>query len=70
VISGILQIKQPLTSQPKSITRNFRLLLFPEMYAEQYYRIVFGRLLFWMMIFLFGIYLFMLGKHVIESWLL
>ncbi len=68
VASGILQIQQIVATQPKSIIRNFRLLLFPEMYAEHYYRIVFGRLLFWMMIFLFGTYLFILGKHGIESW--
>jgi len=38
------------------------------MYAENYYRIVFGRLLFWMMIFLIATYLFMLGKHGIDIW--
>lgn len=68
VTAGISQIQRTVASQPKNITRNFRLLLFPEMYAENYYRIVFGRLLFWMMVFLFGTYLFVLGKHGLDSW--
>jgi hypothetical protein len=68
VTAGILQIQQTIASQPKSIIRNCRLLLFPEMNAEKYYRIVFGRLVFWMIVFLFGTYLFILGKHGIESW--
>jgi len=38
VASGILQIQQIIATQPKSIIRNFRLLLFPEMDAEDYYR--------------------------------
>jgi hypothetical protein len=68
VADGILKIEQIVASQPKSVIRNFRLLLFPEMYADNYYRIVFGRLLFWMMIFIMATYLFMLGKRGIESW--
>ncbi len=68
VADGILKIQQTVASQPKTVTRNFWLLLFPEMYAENYYRIVFGRLLGWMMIFLLATYLFMLGKQGVESW--
>jgi hypothetical protein len=60
-IGGIIE------EQPKSITRNFRILLFPEHDAREYYRIVFGRLLFWMMIFLIATYLFLLGKQLIDS---
>lgn len=68
VADGILKIQQTVAGQPKSITRNFRLLLFPEMYAENYYRIVFGRLLFWMIMLLLATYLFVMGKQGIESW--
>jgi hypothetical protein len=67
VADGILKIHETVAGQPKTVTRNFRLLLFPEMYAESY-RIVFGRLLFWMMISLIATFLFMLGKQGIESW--
>lgn len=68
VADGILKIQETVAGQPKTVTRNFRLLLFPEMYAESYYRIVFGRLLFWMMIFTFATYLFLLGKQGINGW--
>ncbi len=68
IADGILKIHQIVDDQPKTVTRNFRLLLFPEMYAESYYRIVFGRLLFWMTIFLVATYLFMLGKQGINGW--
>ncbi len=68
ISTGIRQIQQTVEAQPKNIVRQFRFLLFPEQLAEQYYRIVFGRLLFWMMIFLLATYLFVLGKQGIQSW--
>lgn len=67
VETGITQMKKIVEDQPKNVVRQFRLLLFPEMYADNYYRIVFGRLLFWMMIFIVATYLFMLSKQVIEG---
>jgi hypothetical protein len=67
VADGVLRIREMVGSQPKNVTRNFRLLLFPEAYAETYYRIVFGRLLFWMMIFVLTTYMFKLGAQAIES---
>ena len=68
VSTGIRQIQEIVEAQPKNAVRQFRFLLFPEQFAEQYYRIVFGRLLFWMMIFLLSTYLFALGRQGIQSW--
>jgi len=68
VADGISKIQETVAGQPKTVTRNFRLLLFPEMYAESYYRIVFGRLLFWMIIFLMATYLFVLGEQGVDGW--
>jgi len=65
--NGIDQINNTIETQPKSVIRQFRFLLFPEHYAEQYYRIVFGRLLFWMIIFLIATYLFSLSRHLINT---
>ncbi len=62
----VAQVEGTIMAQPKSINRRF--LLFPEHNAAEYYRIVFGRLLFWMMIFLIATYLFALGKQFIENW--
>ncbi|MCW3081704.1 hypothetical protein [Segetibacter sp.] len=67
VNEGILRLEGIIQAQPKSITRQYRLLLFPEHYASEYYRIVFGKLLFWMMVFLTATYLFSLGKQLINS---
>lgn len=68
VLTGIQQIQQTVEAQPKNIIRQFRFQLFPEQFADQYYRIVFGRLLFWMMIFLIITYMYILGKQGINSW--
>ncbi len=39
------KIKNTIEAQPKSITRQFRILPFPEHGAREYYGLVFGRLL-------------------------
>lgn len=68
VENGINRMEEIVSQQPKTVVRQYRFLLFPEMYADNYYRIVFGRLLFWMMTLLMATFLFMLGKQSIESW--
>lgn len=60
------KINNTIESQPKSITRQFRILLFPEHGAREYYGLVFGRLLMWMFFILIATYLFMLGKEYIQ----
>jgi hypothetical protein len=57
------KIKSAIEEQPKSVIRQFRILLFPEYGATEYYKLVFGRILFWMLIFLVATYLFTLGKQ-------
>ncbi len=63
------KVKTTIEAQPKSIIREFRVLLFPECNAAEYYKIVFGRLLFWMMVFLSVTYLFVLSKGFIEGYI-
>jgi hypothetical protein len=46
---GITRIEQLVTAQPKNYIRQLRILLFPEQNAYEYYRIVFGRLLLWLL---------------------
>jgi hypothetical protein len=67
VNESVLRLRDIIEKQPKSITRQFRILLFPEDGTREYYRIVFGHLLFWMMIFLIATYLFSLGKQFIDD---
>lgn len=66
--SGIKNIVKIVREQPKSITRKIQILFFPETGAKEYYRLVFGRLLFWMMMILLATYMFSLGKQFIDSW--
>jgi hypothetical protein len=65
---GILRLGVIIEQQPKSITRHFKFQLFPEYDAPEYYKMVFGRLLFWMMIFVIATYLFALGKQLVEGY--
>ena len=68
ITKELAHIKALVEAKPKSVTREFRVLLFPEDNASEYYRIVFGRLIFWMMILVIATYLFALGKeYVVEN---
>ena len=64
--SGLNEIKSTIEAQPKSITKEFRVLLFPEYNAMEYYKLVFSRGLFWMLMFLIATYLYFLGRLYIE----
>jgi hypothetical protein len=57
-----------LNNQPKSVIRRVRLLLFPETNAGHYYKIVFGRLMPWVLVLILATYGFSLGKQFIEKW--
>jgi len=65
--TAIHDIKQIVSEQPRQVIHEKRFLFFPEYDAKSYYKIVYGRLLFWMMIFLIATYLFVLGKEFIEG---
>lgn len=47
---GFLDIKFMIGRQPKSIIRQFQILLFPEQDAKLFYKIVFGRWFLWLVI--------------------
>ncbi len=68
IVKGITRLQQTIEAQPKTVTKEYRVLLFPEYGAQEYYRIVFGRVIFWMVIVLAATYLFVLGKQAIEKW--
>jgi len=65
---GLDKIKNTIEAQPKSITKQFRVLLFPEYRATEYYKLVFGRVLFWMLMFLIATYLYFLCKQFIRGY--
>ncbi len=62
------KIERIINEQPKNVVRKIQILLFPETGAREYYRLVFGRLFFWLMMFLLATYLFSLGRQFVDSW--
>ena len=66
--SDIKKIERIFNEQPKNVIYKKQILLFPEYRAREYYKLVFGRLLFWMMMFLLAFYLFSLGRQFIDNW--
>ena len=68
IAKGINRLQQTIEGQPKTVRREFRVLLFPEYNPKEYYRLVFGRLIFWMIVVLITTYSYLLGKQIIEKW--
>jgi hypothetical protein len=66
--SNTNKLERIINEQPKNIIHKKQILLFPEYGAREYYKLVFGRLIFWMMMFLLAFYLFSLGKQFIDDW--
>ena len=60
---GISEIELIVNNQPKSVTRKFQFLLFPEQDAKLFYKIVFGRWFMWLTIILFVSNLYKWGVH-------
>ena len=62
------KMEKIINEQPKNIIHKKQILFFPEYGAREYYKLVLGRLFFWMMMFLLAFYLFSLGKQFIDNW--
>lgn len=52
-------------SHAKPVKREFRILLFPEHGTTEYYKVVFGRILFWLVMLCIAKYAYLLG----DKWL-
>ncbi|MBX9733924.1 MAG: hypothetical protein K2X37_07660 [Chitinophagaceae bacterium] len=63
VKKGITAITLVVDAQPKSIIHKRQILLFPEQDAKLFYKIVFGRWIFWLVIGLFIKCLLQFGFH-------
>ena len=66
--SYLEKIEKLIKEQPKEIIHKRQILLFPESNPEPYYKLVFGRILFWMLMFLLAYFLFSLGRQYIDDW--
>ncbi|OQP65843.1 hypothetical protein A3860_14715 [Niastella vici] len=57
------QMQLIVSGQPKSITKKYQLLLFPEQDANLFYKIVFGRWFMWLAIIVFLRFLYLWAVH-------
>jgi hypothetical protein len=62
------QIYEKLNKVPTFITKQIRILLFPETNQGQYYKIVFGRLIPWGICLVVITYLYSLGGRAIDAY--
>lgn len=64
-ITKMEALSSQLLSHAKPDKREFRILLFPEHGTTEYYKVVFGRILFWLVILCIAKYAYLLG----DKWL-
>lgn len=56
-----------IESHAKPVKREFRILLFPEHGTTEYYKVVFGRILFWLVMLFIAKYAYLLGDKWITQ---
>ena len=66
--SYLEKIEKLIKERPKEIIHKRQILLFPEYNPESYYKLVFGKIPFWMLMFLLAYFLFSLGRQFIDNW--
>jgi len=62
ISSGIIDIQKIIDAQPKQVLHEKRILFFPEWNQKEYYKIVFGRILFWIFWVIVATYCYFLGR--------
>ena len=68
ILSGLERINSTINQKPAApVKREFRILLFPEYNTTEYYRIVFGRIIFWLVVLVIAKYLYLLGSAWIAT---
>jgi hypothetical protein len=63
---AMIKIQQDLNQHSRPLVRQWRVLLFPEQYAKEYYKVIF-RLIMWMTFVCMGSFLFSLGKQALNN---
>ena len=67
VEGGINSIKKIVESQPKQVLHEKRVLFFPEWNQKEYYKIIFGRILFWILCVIVATYCYFLGWDYLST---
>jgi hypothetical protein len=65
ILSRLNTLKEELSNPLQPVKREFRILLFPEHGTLNYYKVVFGRIFFWLVILCIAKYAYLLG----DKWL-
>lgn len=67
ILSRLNILKEELSNQTQPVKREFRILLFPEHGTLNYYKVVFGRIFFWLVILCIAKYAYLLGDKWISK---
>jgi hypothetical protein len=63
IMSGMERINATIDQKPAPVKREFLIRLFPEHNTKEYYRIVFGRIIFWLVFLVIAKYLYLLANE-------
>jgi chaperonin cofactor prefoldin len=66
IMSGMEKINARIDQKPAAARREFRILLFPEYNTKEYYRIVFGRIVSWLVLLVIAKYFYLLANEWIS----
>lgn len=66
ISQGINNLSAIIEERPEKSSREFRILLFPEHNTKEYYRVVFGRIIFWLVMLVIAKYIYLLGSEWIN----
>lgn len=64
---SINSISGMIDKRPEKTSREFRILLFPEHNAKEYYSIVYGRIIVWLVVLVIVKYAYLLGSDWIST---
>lgn len=67
ISTGINNISAMIEERPQKPSREFRILLFPEHNTKEYYKVVFGRIIFWLVMLVIAKYVYLLGSEWISK---
>lgn len=67
IFSGLERINATIEQKPATVRKEFRILLFPEYNTKEYYRIVFGRIISWLVLLIVARYLYLLASAWIAA---
>jgi hypothetical protein len=67
VTDGISGIQKIVAAQPKEVVHEKRILFFPEWNQKEYYKIIFGRILWWTLWLIIATYCYFLCRDYLAS---